>query len=57
MSEVNELGNTLPNFIQAYKKIVQNGIGIDKVIRIAEIHDEILILKISIKRNQGLSKE
>ncbi len=36
----NELGNTLPSFIQAYKKIMQNSIGIDKVIRIAEILDE-----------------
>ncbi len=26
----NELGNTLPSFVQAYKKIIQSGIGIDK---------------------------
>ena len=37
----NELGNTLPSFVQAYKKIIQSGIGIDKVMRIAEILDEI----------------
>ena len=36
-----ELGNSLPSFIQAYKKIVRNGIGIDKIVRIAEILDEI----------------
>ena len=32
---------TLPSFIQAYKKIVRNGIGIDKIVRIAEILDAI----------------
>jgi archaellum component FlaC len=37
----NDLGNSLPSFIQAYKKIMQCGIGIDKVIRIVEILDEI----------------
>ena len=37
----NELGNFLPSFVQAYKKILQSGIGIDKVIRVAEILDEI----------------
>ena len=37
----NELGNTLPSFVQAYKKIIQSGIGIDNVTRIAEILDEI----------------
>jgi hypothetical protein len=37
----NELGSTLPDFIQAYKKIVQSGIDIDRVIRVAEIVDEI----------------
>ena len=37
----NELGNSLPSFVQAYKKIVRSGIDIDKVIRIAEILDEI----------------
>ena len=37
----NELGNSVPSFVQAYKKIMQSGIGIDKVIRIAEILDEI----------------
>jgi DNA-binding NarL/FixJ family response regulator len=37
----NELGNSLPSFVQAYKKIVRSGIGIDKVIRVAEILDEI----------------
>jgi hypothetical protein len=37
----NELGNSLPFFIQAYKKIMQSGIGIDKVVRIAVIRDEI----------------
>ena len=37
----NELGNTLPSFVQAYKKIIQSRIGIDKVMRIAEILDEI----------------
>ena len=36
----NELGNTLPSFVQAYKKIIQSGIGIDKVMRIAEILDD-----------------
>ena len=37
----NELGNSLPFFIEAYKKIMQSGIGIDKVIKIAVILDEI----------------
>ena len=27
----NEIGNSLPSFVQAYKKIVRSGIGIDKV--------------------------
>lgn len=36
----NELGNSLPSFIQAYKKIIRSGIDIDKVIRIAEILDK-----------------
>ena len=36
-----EIGNFVPSFIQAYKKIVQSGTGIDKVIKIAEILDEI----------------
>ena len=36
----NELGNSLPSFVQAYKKIVRSGIGVDKIIRIAEIRDE-----------------
>ena len=37
----NEIGNSMPSFVQAYKKIVRSGIAIDKVIRIAEILDEI----------------
>ena len=37
----NEIGNSFPSFIQAYKKIVQSGIGIDKIVRIAVILDEI----------------
>jgi DNA-binding Lrp family transcriptional regulator len=36
-----ELGNSLPSFVQAYEKIMQNGIGVDKAIRIAEILDQI----------------
>ena len=36
-----ELGNSLPSFLQAYKKIVRNGIRIDKIVRIAEILDEL----------------
>ena len=36
-----ELGNSVPSFVQAYGKIMQSGIGIHKVIRIAEIRDEI----------------
>jgi cell division FtsZ-interacting protein ZapD len=37
----NELGNNLPSFVQAYNKILQSNIGIDKVIRTAEILHEI----------------
>jgi hypothetical protein len=37
----NEIGNSLPSFVQAYKKIMQNGIAIDKVILIAGILDQI----------------
>jgi hypothetical protein len=37
----NELGNSLPSFLQAYKKIVRSGIDIDKVILIAGILDQI----------------
>jgi hypothetical protein len=36
-----ELGNSLPSFVQAYEKIMQNGIGVDKAIRIAEILDQV----------------
>ena len=36
-----EIGNSLPSFVQAYKKIVRRGIGIGKVIRVAEILDEL----------------
>ena len=36
-----EIGNSLPSFIQAYKKIVRSGIRVDKVIRIAKILDQI----------------
>jgi hypothetical protein len=36
-----EIGNSLPSFIQAYIKIVRIGIGIDKVILIAGILDQI----------------
>ncbi|MDP9197331.1 MAG: hypothetical protein M3O24_02060 [Thermoproteota archaeon] len=37
----NELGNSLPSFVQAYKKILQSGIGIDRVVRAAENLDQI----------------
>ena len=37
----NEIGNSLPSFVQAYKKIVPSGIGVDKVILIAGILDQI----------------
>jgi hypothetical protein len=36
----NELGNSLPFFIQAYKKIMQSGIGIDKFVRTVENLDQ-----------------
>ena len=37
----NEIGNSLPSFIQAYKKIERSSIGVDKVIRTAENLDQI----------------
>jgi hypothetical protein len=38
---VNEIGNSLPSFVQAYKKIVRSGIDIDKVVRTTENLDQI----------------
>ncbi len=37
----NEIGNSLPSFVQAFKKILQSGIGIDRVVTIAESLDQI----------------
>lgn len=36
-----EIGNSLPSFVQAYKKIVRSGIDIDKVVRTTENLDQI----------------
>ncbi len=38
---VNEIGNSLPSFVQAYRKIVRSGIDIDKVVRTTENLDQI----------------
>ena len=44
-----ELGNSLPPFVQAYKKIARRDIDIGKVIRVAEILDELPQIEIQYK--------